>query len=168
MPQKHKKYDTTILAIFRPADPVRQLLRDYASACGHVLCCFDDLFDALSRIPIMDNPRTTVIAARPETLTAEAVAAFESLVNLKTVHYVLWLDGLGCLDHRLDPFRPANLHLIDTIHRFDAVLRNIEPAPLNPQKRQPDVPAAPSRRSVNLDAAPLSEEELHALLGAAL
>lgn len=156
--------DITILAIFRPGDPVRQILRDYAAGAGGVVCCYDHLFDALGRMPIMDNPHTAVIVARPETLTA-AAAAFEPLVNADATHYVLWLDGNDS-SLRQWPLRPSNLHTARTAAEFGDILSRLQPVPVPPSCPKTATPTG--RRSMKLNTAPLSEAELDALLGAGL
>ena len=166
MLQKREPNTTIILAIFRPADPVREVLRDYAFAAGHRLYCYDHLFDAMSCMPIMDNAGTMLIAARTETLTAEAVAAFLPLVNADATHYVFWLDGSDCQGWRQWPLRPANLHAADTVPQFDAVLSSIRPPLCKTPPSESE--SIPSRRSLTIQPIPLSTAELEALLGASL
>lgn len=164
MPSKHDM-DITILAIFRPGDPVRQILREYAAGARGVLCCYDHLFDALSRMPIMDNPHTAVIVARPETLTADAAGVFEPLVNANATHYVLWMDGTDSSLWQW-PLRPANLHTARTMVEFCDILSRIQPVPVPPSCSKTAAPTG--RRPLKLNTAPLSEAELEALLGASL
>jgi hypothetical protein len=167
MPQKSEMNNATILAIFKPADPLREILRDYAFGKGHVLFCYNDVFDALSRMPIMDSARNTIITARPETLLPNVAAAFEPLVNPDATHCILWLDGDRYPGIGQWHSRPAYLHIADNLARFDAVLKSIRPA-TRINHKPPSIPPVPSRRTLNLRAAPLTEEELDALLGAGL
>lgn len=162
--QKNKKYSTVILAIFRPADPVREILRDYASCKGCGLLFYDHLLDALSRMPITDAAPRTLITARPEGLSSDGVAAFEMLMSKDNTHYALWLDR-GEYRYTAGRYlRPTLLHNVENLHQFDAILKNIESAS---QKTPPPClsePPAIRRRPFSVPSEPLSSEELDALL----
>ena len=168
MPQKHNhKNDITILSVFRPVDPVRQILRDFVSGYGYSLHCYDNIFDALAQMPIMDNPCTTVIAARPEAALFD-VAAFDTLVNPNTTHYVLWLEQGRCQTLRQWHRRQAELHIVENLMQFDALLKTFTSAPQQAPQTCLSTPPASDRRRPALRMEPLSKEELNALLGAEL
>lgn len=166
MPQKHnRKNDIIILGIFRTADPVRQILRDYASGFGYSLFCYDNLFDALGRMPIMDNSCTTVIASRSEAAWFD-ITAFETLINPSATYYVLWLDACHWHSVRQWHGRRNGLYSVSSLMQFDALLKTFSAAQLPASQNDPPPrPASDRRRSV-LRTEPLSKEELNALLGA--
>lgn len=168
MPQKNEKNSMTILTILRAADPLREVLRDYASVKGIGLLCYSDLCDAIGRMPIANTAGHTFIIARPEGLAPCGPAAFEALLSKENTHYLLWLDHSEC------PYRPGQqsrhggLHSIQNIRQLDAFIEHIDTtvrtALQSPQNDRP----TPPRRPLSLQTEPLSNEELDALLGVGL
>ena len=168
MPQKNEKFNMTILAILRAADPLREVLRDYASVKGFGLLCYSHLYEAISRMPIANTSGLTLIIARPEGLSPHGPAAFETLVSKENTHYLLWLDRseFPYLPGRQS--RHSNLHSIQNLRQLDAFIEPIDKtAQASPKSHQGDRPT-PSRRPLSLQTEPLSNEELDALLGVGL
>lgn len=166
---KSEKSDTTILALFRTADPLREVLQDYAFCKGYGLFCYDHLFDALSRMPIIDRTHKMIVALRPEKLTSGSMAAFEALAGKENTHYVVWIDAGECYSPSGRHTRPGKFHCVKNLLQFDALLNSIEIAPpTTAQASLPSTPPVPCRNRVNFHAEPLSEDELNALLGAGL
>ena len=168
IPQKSEKNSMTILTLLRTADPLREVLRDYASVKGFRLLCYSDLCDAISRMPIANTPGHTLIIARPEGLAPCGPAAFEALISKENTHYLLWLDHSEC------PYLPGwqsrhgGLHSIQNIRQLDAFIEHMDKtAQASPQCVQSDRPTPP-RRPLSLQTEPLSNEELDALLGVGL
>lgn len=166
MPHKNKLNKMTILAIFRAADPVRQILRDYAAGTGWFWACYNDIFDALSRMPMIDNPHNTIIIARPETFSPDAVAAMDSLLNPNTAHYVLWLDNSHGVLSRQWPLLRPNIHSASNRSQFETLIKTIAPAAQN--SPTPDSRPETGRTRFTLQIDPLTNAERDALLGAGL
>jgi len=162
--QKNMIYSTTIVAIFRPADPMREILRDYASCKGCAVLFYDHQIDAISRMPIASDAHATLIASRPEGLSSGGMAAFDMLTAKDTTHYALWVEH-G--EHRHAAGHSCHLnpvHSVENLHQFDALVKSLDSVghrtpPLGLGK----LPVS-SGRLLNIPNVPLSAEELDALL----
>lgn len=148
----NQKYNTTIHAILRDADVLRSTLRDYGHRNGRWISFYRDYLDALSRIPIIHRKHQTIITARPESLPAEAITAFQDLIGSGTV-VILWLDHRQTICTVKPHLDTPNLFFADTVGQFDAILNHISTAP----DTACDQPV--------IQAAPLSDAELTALRG---
>lgn len=161
---KGTQYSTTIAAIFRPADPVRQMLRDSAFGHGFSISLYDHLLDAVSRIPLTPCAAATLIITRPETLSAEGVAAFDMLLGRESTHYALWLedsDTHSVLRQYPLAIRP---HPIENALRLGELLDHIESHRSHAVSQACVPPQLTSCRRPDLPRQPLSSEELEALL----
>jgi hypothetical protein len=168
MPQKSEKFSMTILTLLRAADPLREVLREYASVKGFGLLCYSHLYEALSRMPLANTAGHTLIIARPEGFSLYGPAAFETLVSKENTHYLLWLDHSEFLYLPERQSRHSGLHRIHTIRQLDAFIEHIDKtAQASPERVQSNRPTPP-RRPLSLQTEPLSNEELDALLGVGL
>jgi hypothetical protein len=161
---KNEKNNTTILAIFRAADPLREVLQDYTFCKGYGVIYYDHLFDALSRMPMIENAHITFIVLRPEELTSEGMTAFETLSGNENTHFVVWLgkeERFAAAYHHL---RPGKLHCVENLIQLDILLNTIKPA-LPAEKILSGKSPSSCRNRAEFRAEPLSDEELDALLG---
>ncbi len=157
------QYNTTIYAIFRPADVVRDVLRDYAAHRGCRLTCFSHLWETVSRMPITCHDHTTIITARPERLAPEGIAVLDGLIESTNLVFILWLENGPSLDTIKRHFGKPKLYVSGSIHQFDDILKNLEtsgPLCQNGLKKTKTVQKHPPIYTVSL-----SDEELNALRG---
>ncbi|HDS84130.1 MAG TPA: hypothetical protein ENN97_02910 [Phycisphaerales bacterium] len=157
------QHNTTIHAIFRPADVVRDVLRDYAANRGCRLTCYSDLWETVSRMPFTHHDHTTIITARPERLTPEGIAVLEGFIESTNLVFILWLENGPSFSTIKRHFGKQNLYVSDNICQFDDILKNLEKSGLfcqNKLEKSKTVRKHPPIRTVSL-----SDEELNALRG---
>ena len=173
-------HNTMIHGIFRPADALRETLREYAFCIGHTISFYVNQWDVLSRIPKPHCVNQTVIAARPEHLSSEGRDALCALLGADTTHFVLWLDRQYSLNAVKDYIGKPHLHIAGNIREFDAILKRLDGLP-QPAETSPDTvtnadhlaeqregrdPALASAHYPRIRPISVSQDELNALQGA--